>query len=120
MAALIHKLTSVVLAVDIHQQCRKLLELRRCDGRAADTAAAFPVCCDAALDDKLIIGFYFVVRQPLLAAAHIERSCDETLIRAAADKLAANTVAKNSADRINDDRLTCAGFTGQHIETSAE
>ena len=120
MAALIHELASVVLPVDIHKQRRQLLELRRCDGRTADTAAAFPVCCYAALDDKLIISFYFIVGQPLLAAAHIKRGGDKPLIRTAADKLTAHAAAKNSAYRVNDNGFTCTGLTCQHIEASAE
>ena len=120
MAALIHKLTSVVLTVDIHKQRRKLLELCRCYWCAADTAAAFPVRCYAALDDKLIIGVYFVIGKPLFAAVRIERSSDKSLIRTAADKLTAHAVAKNCAYRVNDNGFTCAGLTGQHIEASAE
>ncbi len=92
------------------------LSCARRDGRAADAAAAFPVCCYAALDDKLIISFYFIVGQPLLTAAHIKRGGDKPLIRTAADKLTAHAVAKNSAYRVNDNGFTCTGLTGQHIE----
>ena len=120
MAALIHKLTSVVLPVDIHKQRRKILKLCRRDGRAANTATAFPVSCYAALDDKLIISFYFIVGQPLLTAAHIKRGGDKPLIRTAADKLTAHAVAKDRAYRVYDNGFTCAGLTGQHIEASAE
>ena len=77
---LIEQVLSVVLAVDVEQQCAQRAQLRRCDRDAADTAGRLALCRDLAADDEFIVALDLVFLAPCLTRVGIERCADDCLL----------------------------------------
>ena len=94
MLPLIEQVLSVVLAVDIEQQCAQCAQLRCCDRDAADTAGRFALRCDLAADDEFIIALDLVFFAQCLTWVGIERRTDDCLLGTGAHQFARGTRAE--------------------------
>ena len=121
MSLFIHQLPAVVLSVDVHQHRGKLPELHGADRNAANAAGALSVRADAALQDQFIIDVDLVVAQEALQLrVQIERGRHNGPFRSAADKLAADTVAKHGADRVDHNGFARARLARQNVQAGSK
>ena len=123
MQILIQKLLAIVLAMDIQQFRADFPELGDRNGSAIDPADIFSIGENLPLYVQFSI---FIRRNPALRKAGKVRThagknrTDERFGSAGADQFPGCAPAQDCPHRVNDDGLSCAGFTGQCIEAGAK
>ena len=114
----------VVLAVDLHQMRGDLAQQRGGSGLVVDEPAAAAIGLDEASHDQRFARFDLepVLRQHRREAAGgwVEGRGDRRLYRGMAYEPAIAARAQRQPQRVEQDRLARAGFTGQHAEPVME
>ena len=119
MLRFVQQLLPVMLAMDIQQAVAQRAQLRDGHGTTIQPAGVFAVGIDLPLQQPLLcILNAHVGAQPLRYLR--KHGADKSVIGTGADQFTGGALPQNGAQRINNDGLSGAGFTGQRIEARAE
>ena len=109
---------AVVLAMDGQQPGGNIPHHAGGSGHTVNTAAAFSVRADLAVQQQVILGtiaaFFHLL--PHMGRDRFKRGPNACLGRTAAHQITRGTVAQNGIDGIDHDRFAGAGFARQHIQ----
>ena len=97
----------LVLAVQLDQPVRQVLERAGGGQRAVDERAAAPLRRDLAANEQFL-------------AAAFETGLDRRRVLAGAHEIARRASAEQQADGFDEDRLPCPGFASQDVQAGVE
>ena len=106
-----------VLAVDVDQQLPKGLELLNRNGVAIDECARAAIGIDDSSQQALVVFVQRLFFEPGAGtrdSGHVEFGAELGTLRTRAHELAAASFAEHQAERVDENGLAGAGFTGQN------
>ena len=121
MLLLIQQLLSVMLPMDIHQTAAQLTQLRHCHRARSHATDILAIGVDLTLEHQIAVLIGGNAQILAEGGRHMGKPrADESLVSTGADQITGGTLSQDGTHGVNNNGLTCTGFTGQSVEATGK